>query len=116
MEPIDDMNMEPLWYPEYDIDAELYTNLENSLLNAGSGSFSINQIVSDPLVIKNMNSELIFKITSDGQVVIGDGYTPSEAGDEFISQMRIKLASKDQEYITQLESAIEAWKENLNDY
>jgi hypothetical protein len=30
--------------------------------------------------------------------------------------MQVKLATKDQEYIEQLEAAIEAWKENLNDY
>ena len=81
-----------------------------------SASFGINQIPTDPLVVKNTNSELIFKITSDGEIVVGDGYTPSEAGDEFIKQMQIKLATKDQEYIDQLEAAIEAWKENLNDY
>ena len=63
-----------------------------------------------------MNSELVFKITSDGQIVIGDGYTPSAAADEFIGRLRIRLNTKDHEYITQLESAIEAWKENLNDY
>jgi hypothetical protein len=109
MEPIDDIDMEPLWYPEYDTPMASY-------ITEGSGSFSINQIESDPLVIKNMNSELIFKITSEGQIVIGDGYTPSAAADEFISRMRIRLNTKDHEYITQLESAIEAWKENLNDY
>ncbi len=81
-----------------------------------SGSFSINQVPSDPLVVKNTNSELIFKITSDGQIVVGDGYTPSEAADEFINRMQVKLATKDREYIEQLEAAIEAWKENLNDY
>ena len=82
----------------------------------GTGSFSINQIPSEPLVVKNANSELIFKITSEGQIVVGDGYTPSEAADEFINRMQVKLATKDQEYIEQLEAAIEAWKENLNDY
>jgi hypothetical protein len=81
-----------------------------------SSSFSINQVPSDPITIRNTNSELVFKITSDGEIVVGDGYTPSEAGDEFIKQMQIKLATKDQKYIDQLESAIEAWKENLNDY
>ena len=82
-----------------------------------SGSFSINQVPSDPIVIRNTtNSELIFKITSDGEIVVGDGYTPSEAGDEFIKQMQVKLATKDQEYIEQLEAAIETWEENLNDY
>ena len=82
-----------------------------------SGSFSINQVPSDPIVIRNTtNSELIFKITSDGEIVVGDGYTPSEAADEFINRMQVKLATKDQEYIEQLEAAIEAWKENLNDY
>jgi hypothetical protein len=81
-----------------------------------SGSFGINQIPSEPLVVKNTNSELIFKITSDGQIVVGDGYTPSEAADEFINRMQVKLATKDREYIEQLEAAIEAWKENLNDY
>lgn len=82
-----------------------------------SASFSINQIPTDPITIHNTtNSELIFKITSDGEIVVGDGYTPSEAGDEFIKQMQIKLATKDQKYIDQLEAAIEAWKENLNDY
>ena len=81
-----------------------------------SSSFSINQVPSDPITIRNTNSELVFKITSDGEIVVGDGYTPSEAGDEFIKQMQIKLATKDQKYIDQLEAAIEAWKENLNDY
>ncbi len=81
-----------------------------------SASFGINQIPSEPLVVKNANSELIFKITSEGQIVVGDGYTPSEAADEFINRMQVKLATKDQEYIEQLEAAIEAWKENLNDY
>ena len=81
-----------------------------------SSSFSINQVPSDPITIRNTNSELVFKITSDGEIVVGDGYTPSEAGDEFIKQMQVKLATKDQEYIEQLEAAIEAWKENLNDY
>ena len=81
-----------------------------------SASFGINQIPSEPLVVKNANSELIFKITSDGEIVVGDGYTPSEAADEFINRMQVKLATKDQEYIEQLEAAIEAWKENLNDY
>jgi hypothetical protein len=64
----------------------------------------------------NINSKLIFKITPDGQIIIGDGYTPSTAADEFIKQIRINLNTTDHEYITQLESAIEAWKENLNDY
>ena len=99
MELVHDTDMDPTWYPEYDIDAESY-------INEGS----------DPLVINNMNSELVFKITSDGQIVIGDGYTPSAAADEFIGRLRIRLNTKDHEYITQLESAIEAWKENLNDY
>lgn len=84
--------------------------------SASYGTATINLIQADPLVVNDLNSKLIFKITSDGQVLIGDGYTPSEAADEFISRMQVKLATKDQEYIEQLEAAIEAWKENLNDY
>jgi hypothetical protein len=94
-----------------------YIPAGSEFIPIGTGSFSINQVPSDPIVIRNTtNSELIFKITSDGEIVVGDGYTPSEAGDEFIKQMQVKLATKDQEYIEQLEAAIEAWKENLNDY
>lgn len=97
--------------PVYDID------IHPSYIIEGSGSFTVNQVASVPLVVNNMNSELVFKITSDGQIIIGNGYTPTAAADEFISQLQL---SQDyillQEYISQLESSIEAWKENLNDY
>jgi antitoxin component of RelBE/YafQ-DinJ toxin-antitoxin module len=39
------------------------------------------------ITFKDPNTELIFEINKEGQIVIGKGYTPSEAADMFLERL-----------------------------
>jgi len=43
----------------------------------------------DPSIItfKDTNTELIFEINREGQIIIGKGYTPTEAADMFLDRL-----------------------------
>lgn len=48
---------------------------------------AISPIDTSVITFKDPNTELIFEINREGQIVIGKGYTPTEAADMFLERL-----------------------------
>jgi len=55
--------------------------------NTFSSIPNVSPIDTSVITFKDPNTELIFEINREGQIVIGKGYTPSEAADMFLERL-----------------------------
>ena len=62
---------------------EPWKNMKIDSLNTKISNFEYTSI----LTFKNPDTEVIFEITREGQIVIGKGYIPTEAADLFLKRM-----------------------------
>jgi hypothetical protein len=55
--------------------------------NTFSSIPNVSPIDTSVITFKDPNTELIFEINREGQIVIGKGYTPTEAADMFLDRL-----------------------------
>jgi hypothetical protein len=61
-----------------------WKDMRDNTISAVSTNIPIDTSV---ITFKDPNTELIFEINKEGQIVIGKGYTPSEAADMFLERL-----------------------------
>ena len=61
-----------------------YKDMRNNTISTVSTNIPLDTSV---ITFKDPNTKLIFEINKEGQIVIGKGYTPSEAADMFLERL-----------------------------
>ena len=73
---------------------------------------------SSILTFKNPDTELIFEINREGQIIIGKGYIPTEAADLFLKRMAEIMpdfVNSKTEYLQKENEELNQWVKELQD-